>query len=94
LKSEQVRAADAEIRGHKVSEFTWHVGHLCAQREIDVYRLAERLTIDPAELLKMINGRLLPTGLVLSGLARELDTDMQYLEKLAAEIRLGDQSRE
>ena len=46
------------------------------------------------ELLKMINGRLMPTNLVLSGLARELDTDLPYLEKLAKEIHLGDQPDE
>jgi hypothetical protein len=79
----------AEMGQHRVSEFTKHVGELCARREIDIYRLAERLTMDPIELLKMINGRLMPTNVVLSGLARELDTDVRYLEKLAEEIRLG-----
>jgi hypothetical protein len=44
----------------KVSEFTRFVGQLCTQREIDIYRLAERLTMDPTELLRIINGRLAP----------------------------------
>ena len=46
--------------------------------------------MDPTELLKMINGRLPPTNVVLSSLARELDADVRHLEKLAAEIILGD----
>jgi ribosome-binding protein aMBF1 (putative translation factor) len=74
--------------GHaKVSEFTRYVGQLCTQREIDIYRLAQRLTMDPTELLRIINGRLAPTNAVLSGLARELDADVRHLEKLAGEIR-------
>jgi ribosome-binding protein aMBF1 (putative translation factor) len=84
----------AEIRPYPVSEFTKHVGDLCTRRELDIDRLAERLTMDPTELLKMINGRLMPTNVVLSGLARELDTDLRYLEKLAEEIHLGDQPDE
>ena len=42
--------------------------------------------MDPTELLGMINGRLLPTNAVLSGLALELDTDGRYLEKLAERL--------
>jgi ribosome-binding protein aMBF1 (putative translation factor) len=84
----------AEIRPYRVSEFTKHVGDLCTRRELDIHRLAERLTMDPTELLKMINGRLMPTNLVLSGLARELHTDLRYLEKLADEVQLGDQPDE
>ena len=79
---------------HRVSEFTKHVGGLCTRREIDIDRLAERLVMDPTQLLKMINGRLIPTSLVLSGLARELHTDVRHLEKLAEEIRVADQPSE
>jgi hypothetical protein len=79
---------------HRASEFTKHVGGLCTRREIDIDRLAQRLVMDPTQLLKMINGRLMPTSLVLSGLARELHTDVNHLEKLAEEIRLADQPNE
>lgn len=34
----------------------------------------------------MINGRSIPTKAVIAGLPKELDSDPQYLEKLAAEI--------
>jgi hypothetical protein len=39
------------------------------------------------ELLRMINGRSLPTKAIRAELARELDSDLPYLEKLAEEIR-------
>jgi hypothetical protein len=79
---------------HRASEFTKHVGGLCTRREMDIDRLAKRLVMDPTQLLKMINGRLIPTTLVLSGLAQELHTDVRHLEKLAKEIRLADQPSE
>jgi hypothetical protein len=59
----------AALPQHRVFEFTKHVGHLCTRREVDIGRLAERLTMNPTELLKMINGRLTPTNVVLSGWA-------------------------
>ena len=42
----------------------------------------------PTELLRMINGRAKPTKAVIASLARELDSDVRYLAKLAAEIEL------
>jgi hypothetical protein len=38
-------------------------------------------------LLDMINCRMKPTKAVVQGLAKELDSDVRYLEKLAAEIQ-------
>jgi hypothetical protein len=35
----------------------------------------------------MINGKSMPTKAFLSGLAKELDSDPRYLEKLAEEIK-------
>jgi hypothetical protein len=43
--------------------------------------------VDPAELLSMINGNLVPSKAVIRGLAKELDSDPRYLEKLASEIK-------
>ena len=43
--------------------------------------------MDPTELLRMINGRVMPTKAVVQGLARELGSDVRYLEKLVEEIR-------
>jgi hypothetical protein len=66
----------------KVYEFSKHIGALCATRG----KLGAKLGIDPAELLQMINGRIMPTKAVISGLAKELNSDVRYLEKLATEI--------
>jgi hypothetical protein len=70
-----------------VNEFSKHIGALCAARGTDVFMLGRKLGVDPLELLRMINGRIKPTKAVISGLARELDSDVRYLEKLAAEIK-------
>ena len=73
----------------KVYEFSKHIGALCVTRGTDVYKLGAKLGIDPAELLRMINGRTKPTKAVIAGLAKELDSDVRYLEKLVAEIGTG-----
>jgi hypothetical protein len=71
----------------KVYEFSKHIGALCVTRGTDVYKLGPKLGMDPMELLRMINGKVVPTKAVVQGLARELDSDVRYLEKLAEEIR-------
>ena len=70
----------------KVYEFSKHIGALCVRANTNVHKLGEKLGIDPMELLRMINGRSIPTKAVIAGLAKELDSDPRYLEKLAAEI--------
>jgi plasmid maintenance system antidote protein VapI len=69
----------------KVSEFSKHVGSLCARAGKNVYDLAPRIGVLPSELLAMINGSRKPTRAVIAGLARELDSDVRHLEKLADE---------
>jgi hypothetical protein len=78
----------------KVSDFTRYVGALLSRRQVEIYPLSRHLDMDPTELLRMINGLAPPTKAVIAGLARELDTDVRHLEKLAAEIRPGDQPNE
>jgi hypothetical protein len=39
------------------------------------------------ELLRRIKGKVVPTRAVIAGLALELDFDVSYLTKLAAEIK-------
>jgi putative sterol carrier protein len=71
----------------KVYEFSKHIGALCVKRDTNVQQLGATLGIDPTELLRMINGKVMPTKAIISGLARELDSDVSYLTKLAAEIK-------
>jgi plasmid maintenance system antidote protein VapI len=77
-----------------VSDFTRYVGALLSRRQVEIYPLSRRLDVDPTELLRMINGIATPTKAVIAGLARELDTDVRHLEKLAKEIHLGEQPSE
>jgi hypothetical protein len=71
----------------KVCEFSKHVADLCATRGTDVFTLAAKLGIDPMELLRMINGKVVPTRAVISGLAKELHSNVSLLTKLATEIK-------
>jgi transcriptional regulator with XRE-family HTH domain len=81
--------SNPEMHPRRVSEFTKVVGDLCAQHEIDIHQLAERLAMDPAELLQIVNGKLMPTDAVLSGLAEALDSDLRNLRRLAEKINPG-----
>jgi hypothetical protein len=71
----------------KVYAFSQHISSLCVTRDTNVFKLGAKLSIDPAELLRMINGRVVPTKAVLVGLAKELNSSVRYLEKLAEEIK-------
>jgi hypothetical protein len=71
----------------QVCEFSNHICALCATRGTDVFRLGTKLGIDPTELLQMINGKVVPTRAVISGLAKELDSNVSLLTKLATEIK-------
>jgi hypothetical protein len=71
----------------RVYEFSGHICALCATRGTDVFTLGTKLGIDPMELLQMISGKVVPTRAVISGLAKELDSNVSLLTKLAAEIK-------
>jgi transcriptional regulator with XRE-family HTH domain len=68
-----------------VYELSKHIGTLCVRANKNVHTLGEKLGIDPMLLLRLIHGREVPTKAMIAGLARELDSDVRYLEKLAAE---------
>jgi hypothetical protein len=71
----------------KVNEFSNHICALCATRGTDVFRLGAKLGIDPMELFQMINGKVVPTKAVISGLAKELHSNVSLLTKLATEVK-------
>jgi hypothetical protein len=54
----------------KICKFSKRIGALCILRGTDVYKLGARLGIDPTELLRMINGKVVPTKAVIQGPAR------------------------
>jgi hypothetical protein len=53
----------------------------------DVFKLGAKPGHGPDRVASDINGEVVPTGAVISGLAKELHSDPRYLEKLAEEIR-------
>ena len=51
--------------------------------------LAEKLKMDVAELMRQCNGKVSPSKALVRGLAKELDIDESYLNRLAEEVREG-----
>lgn len=49
--------------------------------------LAEKLKMDVTDLMRQCNGHAYPSKALVKGLARELDINESYLEKLAEEVR-------
>jgi hypothetical protein len=68
----------------QVYEFRKHVGAMCVTRTVSLVR--GRASSHWSRFV-VINGKVVPTKSVVAGLARELDSDPRYLEKLSAEIR-------
>jgi hypothetical protein len=71
----------------KVYAFPEYIRELCVKRCTNVHALGAKLGVDPLEMLKMIDGRVAPTKAALGELAKEVDSDIRYLEKLAEKIR-------
>jgi hypothetical protein len=74
------------MREPKVYQFSTFVGTLCVTRDTNIHRLAVTLGVDAAELLAMINGQVIPSRAVVAQLAKVLESDPRYLEKLVEEI--------
>jgi hypothetical protein len=51
-----------------VYAFSQHIGTLCVTHDTNVNKLATKLGIDPAELLRMFNGKMVPTKAVIEGI--------------------------
>jgi hypothetical protein len=71
----------------RVYAFPDYIREFCVKRRTNVHALGAKLGVDALELLKMIDGRVVPTKAALGELAKEVDSDTRYLEKLAEKIR-------
>jgi transcriptional regulator with XRE-family HTH domain len=67
--------------------FSTHIGAACFRQMRTFQDLAEKLNMDLAELMRLCNGKVSPAKALVKGLAKELDIDESFLEKLAAEVR-------
>jgi transcriptional regulator with XRE-family HTH domain len=67
--------------------FSTHIGAMCTQKMRTFQDLAEKLKMDVHELMRQCNGKTPPSKALVKGLAKELDINESYLEKLAEEVR-------
>jgi hypothetical protein len=67
--------------------FSVTIGENCARKMRTFVDLADKLKMDVTVLMKQCNGHASPSKALVKGLARELEIDEGFLEKLAAEVR-------
>jgi hypothetical protein len=70
-----------------VHRFTTYIGEACVKANKGVAQMAPALSVDPKDLLDMINGKIPPPAAIVRGLARELGLDPATLENMAASLR-------
>jgi hypothetical protein len=67
--------------------FSTHIGAACARQFITFQDLADKQKTDVHDLLRQCNGHASTSKALVRRLARELKIDLQFLEKLAGEVR-------
>jgi hypothetical protein len=67
--------------------FSVTVGETCARKMRNFQDLAEKQKMPVEDLMRQANGHASPSKALVKGLAKELEIDESYLEKLAAEVR-------
>jgi ribosome-binding protein aMBF1 (putative translation factor) len=68
-------------------EFSTHIGAACNQQSRTFADLAEKLKMDVTDLMRQCNGNAPPSKALVKGLAKELEINESFLEKLAEEVR-------
>jgi hypothetical protein len=67
--------------------FSVSIGEACNRKMRNFVDLAEKLKMPVEDLMRQCNGHAYPSKALIKGLARELDINESYLEKLAEEVR-------
>ena len=67
--------------------FSVTIGENCARKMRTFVDLADKLGIPVEDLMRQANGHASPSNALVKGLAKELEIDESYLERLAAEVR-------
>jgi transcriptional regulator with XRE-family HTH domain len=68
-------------------QFSTQIGAACARQFRTFPDLAEKLKMDVTDLMRQCNGKAPPSKALVKGLAKELDIDESYLNRLADEVR-------
>jgi transcriptional regulator with XRE-family HTH domain len=68
-------------------EFSVHLGATCARKMRTFADLAEKLKMDVTDLMQPRNGHASPSKALVKGLAKELDINESFLNRLAEEVR-------
>jgi transcriptional regulator with XRE-family HTH domain len=71
----------------KLYAFSTHIGASCARQMRTFQDFAEKLNMDVGDLMRQCNGHAPPSKALVKGLARELNIDEKFLDKLAEEVR-------
>jgi transcriptional regulator with XRE-family HTH domain len=67
--------------------FSTYIGAACNKQFRTFADLAEKLKMDLADLMRQRNGQAPPSKALVKGLAKELDIDESFLNRLAEEVR-------
>jgi transcriptional regulator with XRE-family HTH domain len=67
--------------------FSTHIGEACTRQFRTFADLAEKLNMDVTDLMRQCNGKVSPSKALVKGLAKELNIDESFLNRLAEEVR-------
>jgi transcriptional regulator with XRE-family HTH domain len=67
--------------------FSTHIGAACNKQSRTFQDLADKLKMDVHDLIPQCNGKVPPSKALVKGLAKELDIDESFLNRLAEEVR-------
>ena len=67
--------------------FSTHIGAACTKQFRMFPDLAEKLKMDVTDLMRQCNGKALLSKALVKGLAKELDIEESFLNRLAEEVR-------
>jgi hypothetical protein len=67
--------------------FSVTIGETCARKMRTFVDLAEKLKMPVEDLMRQCNGKVSPSKALVKGLAKELDIDESFLNRLAEEVR-------
>ena len=67
--------------------FSVTIGENCARKMRTFADLADKLKMPVEDLMRQCNGKVSPSKALVKGLARELDIDESFLNRLADEVR-------